>query len=152
MEEQENSKLFGVVLNGFMNKSLYNKNRMIVDVFIMNFDIKSSNPLLAPCPSVCCPYTIADGISKQSADNIEQFLKQYGCLIEISESKLTEISKQEEKIQSFFMDKGGVRCPICGSTSVSTGQKGFNIITGFFGSNKTVNRCGKCGYSWEPKQ
>ena len=43
-----------------------------------------------------------------------------------------------------------LRCPRCKSTSVTTGQRGFNIWTGFLGSNKTVNRCGKCGHSWKP--
>lgn len=44
-----------------------------------------------------------------------------------------------------------VRCPRCGSTSITTGQRGFSVWTGFLGSNKTVNRCAKCGYTWEPK-
>lgn len=44
-----------------------------------------------------------------------------------------------------------LRCPKCNSTLVSTGQRGFNIWTGFLGSSKTVNRCGKCGHSWKPK-
>lgn len=43
-----------------------------------------------------------------------------------------------------------VCCPRCSSTAITTGQKGFSIVTGFLGSNKTVNRCGKCGYSWKP--
>lgn len=44
-----------------------------------------------------------------------------------------------------------LRCPRCQSTLVTTGQRGFSIWTGFIGSNKTVNRCGKCGHSWTPK-
>lgn len=43
-----------------------------------------------------------------------------------------------------------VRCPKCGSASITTGQKGFSLLTGFLGSNKTVNRCASCGYSWKP--
>lgn len=43
-----------------------------------------------------------------------------------------------------------LKCPRCGSTAVTTGQRGFSILTGFLGSNKTVNRCGKCGYTWKP--
>ena len=35
-------------------------------------------------------------------------------------------------------------CPRCGSTAVSIGQRGFSILYGFWGSNKTVNRCGRC--------
>lgn len=43
-----------------------------------------------------------------------------------------------------------VKCPRCGSTNITTGQRGFKLTTGFIGSNKTVNRCGNCGYSWKP--
>jgi len=42
-------------------------------------------------------------------------------------------------------------CPRCGSTSVTTGARGYSIVTGFLGSNKTTNRCGKCGHSWQPR-
>lgn len=45
-----------------------------------------------------------------------------------------------------------VRCPKCGSTQITTGQRGYSLITGFLGSNKTVNRCANCGYSWKPSR
>lgn len=41
-------------------------------------------------------------------------------------------------------------CPKCGSNNISIGQRGYTFITGFVGSNKTMNRCGNCGYKWEP--
>ena len=47
-------------------------------------------------------------------------------------------------------EKNTVRCPKCGSTQITTGQRGYSLITGFLGSNKTVNRCANCGYSWKP--
>lgn len=43
-----------------------------------------------------------------------------------------------------------LRCPKCGSSSVVIGTRGFSVITGFVGSNKTMNRCGACGYKWRP--
>ncbi len=43
-----------------------------------------------------------------------------------------------------------VHCPKCGSTQITTGQRGYSLFSGFFGSNKTVNRCANCGYSWKP--
>lgn len=46
---------------------------------------------------------------------------------------------------------GIVKCPKCGSTSITSGQRGFSLTTGFFGSNKTMNRCANCGYKWSPK-
>jgi len=48
-------------------------------------------------------------------------------------------------------NKDTLKCPKCGSTAVSTGAKGFSIVTGFIGSGQTVNRCGNCGHKWRPK-
>lgn len=45
-----------------------------------------------------------------------------------------------------------VRCPKCRSSSVVTGQRGYSMMWGFMGSNRTMNRCAKCGYKWEPKR
>lgn len=42
------------------------------------------------------------------------------------------------------------KCPKCGSTSITTGSRGYSLFTGFLGSGKTINRCGNCGYKWEP--
>lgn len=42
------------------------------------------------------------------------------------------------------------KCPKCGSKSITAGQRGFSIITGFIGSGATVNRCANCGYKWKP--
>lgn len=44
-----------------------------------------------------------------------------------------------------------IRCPKCGSTAITTGQRGFTITTGFLGSGKTMNRCAKCGHKWKPR-
>ena len=44
----------------------------------------------------------------------------------------------------------GLICPRCHSSSVSTGARGTNGFWGFIGASKTVNRCGKCGYTWKP--
>ncbi len=44
-----------------------------------------------------------------------------------------------------------IKCPKCNSTQISTGKRGFSLMTGFIGANKTVNRCARCGYSWKPK-
>lgn len=48
-------------------------------------------------------------------------------------------------------DPDTIRCPKCGSTSITTGARGYSLLMGFIGSGKTVNRCGKCGNKWEPK-
>ena len=51
--------------------------------------------------------------------------------------------------QSQF-EKDILKCPTCGSTSITAGQRGYTLLTGFLGSNKTVNRCANCGHTWKP--
>ena len=42
------------------------------------------------------------------------------------------------------------KCPKCGSTAITAGQRGYSFFTGFLGNNKTVNRCANCGHTWKP--
>lgn len=44
-----------------------------------------------------------------------------------------------------------LHCPKCGSTAITTGARGVNWTLGLIGASKTVNRCGKCGHTWQPK-
>lgn len=62
--------------------------------------------------------------------------------------KLKKMKKEKRK--NFEANKNKLHCPKCNSTNVTTGQRGYSFLTGFLGSNKTVNRCGNCGYKWEP--
>ena len=64
----------------------------------------------------------------------------------ISEHENTQIINYIE----YHLIDSKVKCPKCGSAQITTGNKGYSLLTGFLGSNKTVNRCSKCGYSWEP--
>ena len=45
---------------------------------------------------------------------------------------------------------GYVTCPKCGSSSISTVNRGYSLLSGFIGSGTAVNVCQKCGYKWEP--
>lgn len=47
-------------------------------------------------------------------------------------------------------DPNIVRCPKCGSTSVTTQERGYSIMWGVLGSTKKKNLCQKCGYTWWP--
>lgn len=49
-------------------------------------------------------------------------------------------------------DKSKVRCPKCSSTQITTGSRGYSLAWGFIGAGKTVNRCAKCGHSWQPRK
>lgn len=65
--------------------------------------------------------------------------------------KLSQFKNQlEQKRQVNQQEKNQVRCPKCGSTSITTGARGVNLTFGLLGASKTVNRCGKCGHTWRP--
>lgn len=43
-----------------------------------------------------------------------------------------------------------LKCPKCGSTSVTTTTRGYSLMLGFIGSGKVINICGNCGNKWKP--
>ena len=47
-------------------------------------------------------------------------------------------------------DANRVHCPRCNSTSVTTEERGYDIIWGWIGSSWKKNLCQKCGYTWTP--
>ncbi len=56
--------------------------------------------------------------------------------------------QQQENIRA--QADSTVKCPRCGSTNITAGQRGFSLLTGFVGSGRTVNRCANCGHKWRP--
>ncbi len=97
------------------------------------------------------PSIISKNISLEEAKNIQNKLNEFSSITEIEELSDNPTSQEIEKILYKYKDDI-LHCPHCGSTSVTTGQKGFSLFSGFFGSNKTVNRCGNCGWTWEPRR
>lgn len=63
-------------------------------------------------------------------------------------SSLLEKQKQE----ALGLNQNIPKCPKCNSASISTGQRGYTLLTGFLGSNKTMNRCANCGHKWNPSR
>ncbi len=94
------------------------------------------------------PKTILYNLEETNANNIAERLRSYGCTVSLKEN--TDQDETASNVVKNDIPAQGLICPRCGSTAVTTGQKGFTLLTGFLGSNKTVNRCGKCGYVWEP--
>lgn len=64
-------------------------------------------------------------------------------ILSITEDDLQRLKQKQ--------DKNIIKCPKCGSTAITTGQRGFSMLTGFWGSSKTVNRCGNCGHVFKPQ-
>lgn len=67
------------------------------------------------------------------------------------ELKMSQIrtANQSAKHQSYSNQP---HCPKCGSTAISTVNRGFSIVTGFIGSGSPRNVCQTCGYKWKPKR
>lgn len=59
-----------------------------------------------------------------------------------------QVQQQENSKQQI---SNQIKCPKCGSTSITAGSRGYSIVWGFIGSGSTVNRCSNCGYKWKPK-
>lgn len=93
------------------------------------------------------PSFLKRNISLDEANEIKEAIETSGASIVIEKYNDGQDDKSILKKHTSNL----ITCPRCGSTAITTGQRGFNIVTGFLGSNKTVNRCGKCGYSWQPK-
>lgn len=64
----------------------------------------------------------------------------------------------EKKVPTEYNDKtietivqsSKPKCPKCKSTSISTINKGYSVLTGFIGSGKPMNVCQNCGHKWKP--
>lgn len=66
--------------------------------------------------------------------------------LKMSQFKTQVQQQKNNKAQS----SNTVKCPKCGSTNITAGQRGYSLLTGFIGSGSTVNRCSKCGHKWKP--
>ena len=89
------------------------------------------------------PIVFAYDISLEKATQIKEKFESVGAFVSMRKYDENDSVTQKVNLQQ-------VCCPRCGSNQITTGQRGFSLLTGFIGSNKTVNRCGKCGYSWKP--
>lgn len=99
---------------------------------------------------------IALSITYDNAKWLQDELRKYGCSVIIQKTYSKDTSKENEIIDKLINNKqiindAPIVCPKCKSTQVVIGTRGFSMITGFVGSNKTTNRCGKCGYKWQPR-
>lgn len=86
--------------------------------------------------------------------NVPQEYKTYGYR---QNEKFKEERKRTRELEALrkyreSIEVETIKCPKCGSTAVTTGQRGYSILFGFDGSSATVNRCGKCGHRWKPRK
>lgn len=98
------------------------------------------------------PCIVATGLTMYNAQKIKNQLDEYGCTTSIKEDcgHIENTISNKEIDDYYLVAESPIHCPRCNSTSISTGNRGFSLVWGFIGSGKTVNRCGKCGYTWKP--
>lgn len=98
-------------------------------------------------------FTILSKIS-DSTDFYDAMIKLHDDDIIEYELKMSQFRSQvqakEAEEERKKADESKPRCPKCGSTNITAGQRGYSFWTGFLGSNKTVNRCSNCGHTWKP--
>ena len=67
-------------------------------------------------------------------------------------TKISELKVQKERArEAARIEAAKPKCPKCGSKTISTGSRGANWFWGFIGADKTVNRCSRCGHTWNPR-
>lgn len=101
---------------------------------------------------------IKPAISKEDAHIIYYATKSTETIDAMIELKQRDIIEYGLKLSQFRTQlalqnnskKNTVQCPRCGSASVTAGQRGYSLFSGFIGSGNTVNRCANCGYKWKP--
>ena len=112
--------------------------------------LRGMMPQLGPAETVDVtnrlPRVIKDNLSYEEALNLKRDFITAGA-----EAELKESDGKEETFENIHRQELQLFCPKCKSTQIAIGTRGFSIVTGFIGSNKTINRCGKCGYTWKPK-
>lgn len=143
-EELNRDKLFDIVVD-----TLPEYTSWITGFICQTYNVGYSNSLSM---IENLPFTIARGMSSRTAKMLKEVLDKEGCESRIIESNETEekFTEQDLKKRKLYQKYQPVKCPRCGSTSVTTTSRGYSLVWGFAGSNKTVNRCGKCGFTWNP--
>lgn len=66
--------------------------------------------------------------------------------VSVDNRNIKQPTEEKENLHKLLEELNAVKCPKCGSKNITTGRRGFSIVTGFIGANKTVNRCAKCGH------
>lgn len=99
------------------------------------------------------PFVIMSGIQKEKAEWAIATIKPFKCELRVVKS-LGKKEENDDMLVGSYLSSGGssLICPHCGSNQVTTEAKGYSLIMGFIGSGKPINKCGKCGWTWNPKR
>lgn len=67
----------------------------------------------------------------------------------VSHTQFNYVSAYSNKNNMYNPSQNVVRCPHCGSTSVTTEEQGYGLF-GWIGASQKKNLCQKCGHKWWP--
>lgn len=141
---------YNIIYRGFPDNETQFKNQVRLIACLRNFNkdisLSEAKKIIDNPPQV-----IFENISQDNIKWMKETIDQFGCLVDIEDNHKYEESDINDKISPLAANGGNILCPRCASNQITTGQRGFSFLTGFFGLNKTVNRCAKCGHVWEPK-
>lgn len=130
--------------------SIQEKNYKYINGFIhklWNIDFDRADIVMSQIP-----FIVAKGVSLATAETVKDLVIKEGCTASIVDSKESKevFTIDQVKATGLYKKYQPLTCPRCGSTAITTGSRGYSLVWGFAGSNKTVNRCGKCGHTWKP--
>lgn len=151
-----NQPKYDVVFEDMPRTSSIKTNCLVYVIHIvLKLDVNSNIAKDVILKSINTPFKILENITIENAEYIKAKLKALGADTQIirfdGNSTIFEGVDCDSLINKVRGgDKNILTCPRCGSTAITTGSRGYSLVWGFAGSNKTVNRCGKCGYSWKP--
>lgn len=135
-------KSYNVIFQGFL--SINNRLKCIGLIRqILRSDLGTISQMFNSKPSI-----LLKNLTQDNAEYIANTLRNLDCTMSVEETN--DVINAEINSIIDDMKNGIVICPKCYSKNISTNRKGFTLTTGFIGSNKTVNRCANCGYSWKP--
>lgn len=102
------------------------------------------------------PGIIQKGLSLQECKDIQKRFEAVFATVEIekdtvSEKKNTMLEGVHFKPVIEKKSPSIPTCPKCGSTSIATINRGFSLVTGFWGSGSPRNVCQVCGWKWKPR-
>lgn len=144
-ERSENDALYKLVLVNYNSRSGLKTASLIQQV--SNYTLSIVNKGIHNLP-----YEFLKGVKHDKALEIQESFKAIDADVQLV---VDESGKQNETVNNMHInkpkDKDTIKCPKCGSIAISTGQRGFSLMTGFIGSNKTINRCANCGHKWYPR-
>ena len=114
------------------------------------------------CPECLCDNTIVSSKDEEKLMKLTDDRELTKAMLQLKEKDIIEYKMklqqlettklQQKQLKSQQKAQNVLKCPKCGSTAITTGARGANHFWGLIGASKTVNRCGSCGYTWEPRR